>query len=90
MTKLHGKLIRNTKILLRNDFKILLNVMFLLIQIDIKITKQIDHDLKQLTKLKGMNLDHDFYVIMVNNVVKKMRRWVTHTIPLYKLTDALL
>ena len=31
MTKLHGKLIGNTKILLGNDFKILLKVMFLLI-----------------------------------------------------------
>ena len=42
------------------------------------------------TSLKGMNLDHDFYVLLVNNVMQKMRRRVTKTIFLYKLTNFLL
>ena len=39
---------------------------------------------------KGMNLNHDFYLLLVNNVLQKMRRWVTNTISLYKLTNVLL
>ena len=35
--------------------------------------------------LNGMNLDHDFYVLLVNNVVQKMRTRVTNTISLYPL-----
>ena len=37
-----------------------------------------------------MNLDHDFYVLFVNNVEQKMRRRVTNPLSLYKLTNALL
>ena len=38
-----------------------------------------------------MYLNHNFYVeLLVNNVVQKMRRWVTNTIFLYKLTNVLL
>ena len=36
--------------------------------------------------MKGMNLDHEFYVMLIKRVVQKMRRWVTNTIYLYKLT----
>ena len=39
---------------------------------------------------KGMNLDHDLYEILVNNVVQKMRKRVTNTISLYRLTYGLL
>ena len=28
--------------------------------------------------LNDINLDHDFYVLLVNNIVQKMRRWVTN------------
>ena len=31
-----------------------------------------------------------FYVLLVNNAVQKMRKWVTNTISLYKLTNVLL
>ena len=44
---------------------------------------------KTETKLKGMNLDHEFYVKFVNNVVQKLRRRVTNTISLYDLTNVL-
>ena len=39
---------------------------------------------------KSMNLDHNFYVLLVNNVVQKMRtRVVTNTISLYKLNNVI-
>ena len=38
------------------------------------------------TKLKGMNFDHNFYVMFVNNFVQEMPRRVTNKISLYKLT----
>ena len=41
------------------------------------------------TSLKGMLLNHDFYVLLVNNVVQEMRRRITNTISLYKLANVL-
>ena len=43
-------------------------------------------------ELKGMHLNHDFYVAvaMVNNVALKMRRMITNTISLYELSNVLL
>ena len=47
---------------------------------------------QEMKELKGMYFDHDFYVVvlLVNYVVQKMRRWVTNTISLHRLTNFLL
>ena len=37
-----------------------------------------------------MTFDHDFMLLLVNNVVQKMRTQVTNIMSLYKLTNALL
>ena len=37
-----------------------------------------------------MTFDHDFLLLLANNVVQKMRTEVTNTISLYKLSNALL
>ena len=39
---------------------------------------------------KGMHLNHDFYVVVGKNVLQKMRRQVTNTISLYKLSNVVL
>ena len=36
---------------------------------------------------KGKNLDYEFYELLVNTIVQKMRRRVTNTISLYKETN---
>ena len=42
------------------------------------------------TNLKGMILNHDFYVLLVSNVVQEMRRRITNKIILYEVTIVLL
>ena len=39
---------------------------------------------------KDMHLNHDFYVVVGKQCRTEMRRWVTNTISLYKLTNVLL
>ena len=39
---------------------------------------------------KGIDLNHDFYVVVGKNAVEKIRTQFTNTISLYKLSNVLL
>ena len=43
-----------------------------------------------MIELKGMHLNHDFYVVVGIQCRTEMRRRVTNTISLYELTNVLL